>query len=207
LAKRTPLSASFHALRARIKELKDNLLPSKASIAAPSLGVQTRALAFRVLAHAEIESFIEERARSVVEGNLDGWKKDKRPRTVLMAVLGFCGDEWQSADDISASKAKKTEQTLETRLHLAAKKYGAILDGNHGVRERNLLRILVPLGVSKAELDTTWLATMDSFGGARGSAAHTSGSSVAINPADEAKTVNDIIEGLKAVDRILSSLV
>jgi hypothetical protein len=89
-----------------------------------------------------------------------------------MALLAFCGDEWNAIDEGDGKgTAKKSDQTLETRLHLAAKRYMHMIDGNHGIRERNVLRIVAAIGISRDQIDSTWLATFDSFGGARGTAA------------------------------------
>jgi len=69
------------------------------------------------------------------------------------------------------------------------------------------LRILLPLGLTKSDIDRTWLNSLDSFGTARGETAHKSiGMQQSIDPATELKTVNEIIEGLKDIDHRLSEL-
>lgn len=207
MPKRLPLSPAYRALKTRIRQLNQFLLPRRTPLAGPSLRTQTRALGFRLLAHAEIEIFIEERAWEVVVSNINTWKLDGKPRSVLMALLAFCGEDWETiVDEASGAAIKKMEMTLETKLHRAAMKYFSILEGNHGVREKNVLRMLVPIGISKDQINNTWLTTIDSFAGSRGITAHTSGSGKVVNPSDEVKIVNDIVTGLDELDRKLSAL-
>lgn len=83
---------------------------------------------------------------------------------------------------------------------------------NHGIKEKNLLKLLLPVGVEADSLDQTWLATMNSFGERRGEAAHRStGSHRAtqqVNPKDELKIVKSLIrDGLKVIDRTIDSLI
>ena len=50
----------------------------------------------------------------------------------------------------------------------------SIVGANHGVVEYNLHRLFVPLGLRTTDLETTWVAGMNSFGLLRGASAHTS---------------------------------
>ncbi|WP_294283646.1 hypothetical protein [uncultured Chryseobacterium sp.] len=42
------------------------------------------------------------------------------------------------------------------------------------MKESNILKVLLPLGIELSQIDTTWLNTMDSFGVTRGLFAHAS---------------------------------
>jgi len=74
---------------------------------------------------------------------------------------------------------------------------------NHGIRERNLMKLLLPLGVSEFDIDIVWLATVDSFGQNRGSTAHSSISNRALQPPDpksESDVVGQILDGICKLD-------
>ena len=77
-------------------------------------------------------------------------------------------------------------------------------DENHGIRERNILRLLLPIGINEYDIDTTWLSTTDSFSQDRGESAHRS-NRVAnpLDPKTEHDRVGQILEGLMAIDHRL----
>jgi hypothetical protein len=79
---------------------------------------------------------------------------------------------------------------------------------NHGVREMNLLKLLLPLGVEAHELDLTWLASIDSWGSGRGDYAHQSSTKLQTlsDPQDELRTARALLQGFKHIDQILGEL-
>ena len=96
----------------------------------------------------------------------------------------------------SADVVEKASQS-----HLSA------INENNGIKRANLEKLLYPLGVLDRHMDTTWLAQMDSFGGKRGSVAHSSSRAVvAPDPLTELTTVNQLLLGLLSLDRVLGGL-
>ena len=83
-----------------------------------------------------------------------------------------------------------------------------VIDQNHGIREENLSKILFPIGIEPWSLDNVWLTTMDSFGRARGSVAHTSvKTQQPIDPETEfTRIAKLILPGLKKLDKKISRL-
>lgn len=79
---------------------------------------------------------------------------------------------------------------------------------NNGIRERNVLSILLPIGVHTSELNNTWLATIDSFGQVRGETAHGSALKphTPPDPANERAVVSQIVTGIAAIDKRLAAL-
>ena len=45
---------------------------------------------------------------------------------------------------------------------------------NHGIKEKNILGLLLPIRLSMSDINQTWLATIDSFGSDQGNTAHRS---------------------------------
>jgi hypothetical protein len=74
-------------------------------------------------------------------------------------------------------------------------------------KEKDLLRLLLPIGVREYQIDRTWIATMDSFGSARGDIAHQSfRTQQPPDPANELATVRQIVDGLRKIDALVSQL-
>jgi hypothetical protein len=85
-----------------------------------------------------------------------------------------------------------------------------VREDNHGIRERNLLSLLLPIGIDHNSLDPTFLANMDSFGKLRGAAAHTSSRSgvrSAADPADEFNRVLSLMQGIQVIDERFDALI
>jgi hypothetical protein len=70
------LSTQYNQLVSRIEELRTIFLPTPFDPTGIYPAEQaTRTLGFRLLVHAEIESFLEERARDLARAALDAWEK------------------------------------------------------------------------------------------------------------------------------------
>lgn len=202
------LSPRYMSLADRVAELRRHFLPDPFSptgmYADKDLDL---ARAYRLLVHAEIESYLEDRGREVILSVVKEWESDKKPRAALISLLSF--HLWQhqlTAQQIREACDGKLHH-LEAHVKTANEGYNRLLGTNNGVKEENVLRILLPLGLSGSDIDRTWLNTLHSFGTAHGETAHTSiGMQCRIDPESELKTVNDIIEGLKDIDRRLTEI-
>ena len=80
---------------------------------------------------------------------------------------------------------------------------------NYGIKEKNLLSILLPLSIEPSGLDPAFLAEIDSFGSMRGHAAHISsrvGVRRAVDPKEEFNRVESLLAGIAALDALLDAL-
>ncbi len=206
-------SARFSELEDRIKELKRLLLPSKfdptGSYKDP-LRVTTRALSFRVLSHAEVETYLEDRALEVATTALKSWRDNRFVSIVTFHLLGFGGVETarppQSLAAPDAQKAKDwaTRVAIDDRLtRCVSGFYYRVSKENHGVKEQNIVEMLIPLGFDMSLCDPLFMQKMNSFGEARGAVAHTSGTAhikKAIDPKDEYSILKGILDSLRPID-------
>src|SRR5262249_28485668 len=86
--------------------------------------------------------------------------------------------------------------------------YFHIIQKNNGIREENLVALLQPVGIDRADIDSTWLNTVDTFGFHRGEVAHsTVGAQKPIAPLSELVTVRHIRDGFADMDKALGWLV
>jgi hypothetical protein len=173
-----------------------------------------RTRGYRLLVHAEIESYLEDVAREAVMQAIQDWKKNKKPSTILLSFLAAYHSGWNSNDEREneeivrlAKNRSRVKESVNEAIDIAQKQYITIVRDNHGVKEKNFKRLIIPLGIEIDELDGTWLTNLDNFGASRGETAHkTKRATGQINPEDELTTVKKLLDGLKELDeKILQS--
>lgn len=200
-------SPRYRAMSRRITELRQNLLPAKFSLLGLySDRVYERTRAFRVLTHAEFEAFIEDRALEVVTKAHSEWKRTGVIRPSLLSLMSH----WESSPSIPENLGDLGDNsskypTLAARIKTAKGHYSTyIKTRNNGIKEKNLLLILLPLGVTKNEIDTAWLDGTESWATDRGTVAHTSAKmQVQLDPKIELATVRKVRDGFRDIDKIL----
>lgn len=206
------LSRRFRDVRSRIRELRTHLLPSTFSPTGDYSDRQMdRARGFRLLVHAEFESYLEDISRDTVTEAIRRWKGEGISSRPLISFLASYHSSWSVSDTISneeimqiAKSRKNIRESVEKIIDLAQTQFIQRIQNNHGIIEDNFYGLIVPTGVDISKLDQTWIASLSSFGASRGKVAHQSKMVVgAINPEDELKTVNDLIKGIEALDKCI----
>ncbi|QYX79775.1 hypothetical protein [Streptomyces akebiae] len=97
--------------------------------------------------------------------------------------------------------------TLEARIEAARTDFHRyVWKQNHGIKEKNLLRLLLSVGLQEAEINSAWLDVTEAWATARGDAAH-KGAKVQVrtDPQMELKAVTDVLDGFRGLDRIMES--
>jgi hypothetical protein len=201
-------SARFGFLTRRVAYLRTLFLPAVFSPTGDYARDDfDRVRGYRLLVHAEIESYIEDRTRMIVSATLNSWLRHHRPSRVLTNLLAFHlvqqAISKNQLKDVFTTNTPHTDDAAKS----AAQAYFKLLSDNHGIREEHILRILLPLGIRTPDIDPAWLSTIDTFGRSRGETAHTSMKvQTSPDPATEFKTVTDIMSGLHVMDGTLSKL-
>ncbi|MEV8349230.1 hypothetical protein ACFVTT_14610 [Streptomyces niveus] len=160
-----------------------------------------------MLTHAEFEAFIEDRALEVVANAHAEWEKTGVIRPSLLGLMSH----WESSPQIPETLSELGDNsskypTLAARIKAAKGHYSTyIKTRNNGIKEKNLLLILLPLGVTKIEITSTWLDDTESWAKGRGAVAHTSAAKmqVQLDPRIELATVRKIRDGFRDVDKLL----
>lgn len=210
-------SLRYKDLRKELSLLRKHLLPRKFSrTGSYTQGVYTKTLAYRVLAHAEIEAYLEDRVTELYRTAISAFQTNGTVSKVLASMLAFSGLTFEAPPDtISASQptqaAKWDEKIkLSKKLSKAGNAFSYAISSNNGIKEKNILSLLLPVGVESDEIDSLWLSTINSFGTERGLVAHSSQASYRTiqlpDPASELSRVNDLLRGLKDIDVILNRL-
>ena len=196
-------SQQFRSLQTRIRRLREHFLPRQFEPTGRYSELQLdRARAYRLLAHAEIESYLEQVVSETANEAYDIWENKGLITDPLIAMVAY----WENAPrTVPTAKPIDGPRDLRDRVKQAKDSLTRYANAeNHGIRERNILRLLLPIGINEYDIDTTWLSTTDSFGRDRGDSVHRSNR--VTNPPDpktEHDRVGQILEGLMAIDHRL----
>ncbi len=210
-----PKSVRFRILTKELSRLKKQFIPKINPAGLYSDRQLALTLAYRVLAHAEIEGYLEDRVWEVALNAKKNWDTKGKTCRSLICLLAFSGQMMESPPDTLSPK-KITKQVpdekikISKKIDLAINSFQRVIDQNHGIKEANLLALLLPIGIDTDYLDPAWLATMNTFGEERGIVAHTSATSTTIqapDPATELGRVEQIIsQELREVDELINNL-
>jgi hypothetical protein len=157
------------------------------------------ARAYVLLVHAEIESYVEDRAGEVAQRAGACWAKAGRHSRVIRRVVSF--------HNLRNEQPWKPFDRSPDKMRAALNSYHSLIRNNNGIKENNVRRLLYPIGIENEDLNITWLVNLEAFGKYRGSLAHGSiKTHQPIDPETEDKKVGDILKGLKSLDRKISRL-
>jgi hypothetical protein len=193
-----PTSSNAYAdLTVRLGELRTNLLhflpapPISRTSYSPQELDWTRS--YVLLAHAEIEEFLESLATTRAQTAKDTFDHSGRVNVALRKMLAYyVGKERKSWSHVTRPSADIVRSAWQS--HVAA------IQSNNGVKRQNLEKLFYPVGIVEPQLDPTWLAAMDSFGGSRGEWAHRSIKVLNVpDPVTETTAVENLLPGLKSL--------
>jgi len=198
-----PKSRRLSQLESRIIYLERNLLPPSSTTGNYSKIQQDLIRSYVLLVHAEIEAYFEDIAREKVRKALSRWMTNRKRSSCLKAVLAYSGNE------LSYESVRKVDSNnISFRLNKAVSHFIALIQKNHGIKEANLLSILIPLGIELRDIDPVWLTTMEAFGNLRGAIAHNSTSvHILIDRNTEVRRINtQILPEIQRLDHLISRL-
>nr|WSW59780.1 HEPN domain-containing protein [Streptomyces sp. NBC_00998] len=197
-------SQRFLELEKRITELRHSFLPAEfdpTGLYEDLTYEHTRA--FRVLAHAEFESFIEDRVIGLIDEAISRWQAQGEVSAVLLAAVAYRETAHPIPESLNEAATKRKKfPTLKERVEGARSDlHRYVRNQNHGIKEKNLLRMLLPIGVDQDALDTEWLSNVDTWATARGDAAH-KGAKVQVqpDPQKEKDAVERVLAGFRELD-------
>lgn len=144
------------------------------------------------MVHAEIESYIENAVLEVWNKCNTEWDTNKRQITPLKFLIMFPTSKFEANDQ---------QLTKNTRITQILTSFKTLITNNNGIRKKNILQLVVPLGVDYSSLDQTWLATIDSYGSSRGDVAHNTFSvQKQLDKNNELNNLALVLKGIKKMD-------
>ena len=152
---------------------------------------QIRIKSYKLFVHATLENYFESIAFDLLDNAVAEWTSTKRVNHVLMNLITY------SPIPYSGNK----NMDIENRIGSITSEFKGKIRTNNGIREENICRLLIPLGFKHMDFDTTWLATLDSYGSSRGLIAHKPISvQRALEVRDEQQKVKIIVTGLNDIE-------
>jgi hypothetical protein len=159
-----PTPQRLQRLLTRLDKLVAHLLPATFSLTgrySPRQHDYTKA--FLLLVHAELESYFEDRARKHATNAEARYQSKGICTPVLSRLLVYHNAAKGELGPVSPNAVSK-----------AINYYLDHLDKNHGIKEKHLLNIFLPLGIGHAELDAQLVAACNQLSQKRGQFAHAS---------------------------------
>lgn len=196
----------FNQLKRRIDKLDRLFLPVRSPVGSYTADEYDQVRAFIVLSHAEVEEYIEGMCLDILQKAEARWLKSDTAGACVAALMLY-NDKQSKPPKSLALQAPK--DTVDEIVKSAFKKHRDFAGrDNHGVKEANLLRLLLPIGFKESDFDTVWLGVMNSFGANRGMVAHRSASRVRQppDPVISRQQVQDVLSGLLLLELVFSRI-
>jgi hypothetical protein len=193
-----PKPKRLQRLLTRLGKLQEYLLPATFSLTGRySARQRDFTKAFLLLAHAELESYFEDRARKLVENAESSYQRKGICAPVLSRLLVYHNASKDDLGPVSPNGVKK-----------AVNYYLDHLDKNHGIKEGNLLTIFLPLGISHGELDSQLISACNQLAHKRGQFAHASFKThQQVDPKTELENIRkNILPKLRNLERLFKNL-
>lgn len=189
-------SREYRLMERRIEFLGNTLIKDFMDKDAIKLSKKEIELArsYRLLVHAELEDYFESIAKKLLLKAKDKWTKYKKPNLTTLALFAH-----------SKYIEKGTTSTKVNKIIIDFK--SEVIDQNHGIKEKNIEKMFIPLGVDKDNIDVALLSTLDTFGAKRGETAHRSGKvQQPIDLRTEVGNVNFIVNSIKEFEDSISNI-
>jgi hypothetical protein len=168
------MRSEYRELLKQIRQLAREILPKRNPTARYSREETLRILAFRLFAHAEIEAFLELCAETLRLAYATNNGAGALSRSATYRLI------WSSQASLKypPTSLTKLPKDVGKTINGILKNHENTIDNNHGVSEKDVLKLLVPLGFELSFFDHDWLISMTDLTVARGNAAHNSAMNV-----------------------------
>lgn len=196
-------------MQTQVEALRRHLLPNpfdKLGSYADSDKVQTHTRAFVVLCHAELEGYFEAWTKDLLRKAEQLWTKNRRISPLVPYLIVFRSGI--KPPQALANASQDAPSLLSAEISSGFNDLYKAIKDNHGIKEKNLLPLLTPLGIPGSALTSSLIADLDSFGSRRGEHAHSRTASVTsvLDPEIEFDRVCRLIDDLKPFDAWAGSL-
>lgn len=192
-------SALFLELDRRISELTEKFVADQVEAEAADISNFVpdldRLAAYRLLSHAEIEDYLERKARA----------------SIASLEVSLAGPGWSIAADLSiyviASlvaeplpfECPHNDKRFLDRVKVIIKAAKDLIDENNGVKASSFMKLSIMCGKMVDEIDTGLASSLSSFGTNRGDVAHrgVGRTSTLLAPSTEMKSTLDLVKHIR----------
>lgn len=185
----------FESLHARVNALAERFLPMEEEPLGEYSGEQLdEASAFILLAHAELENYLECLSTEVCDALVERVKTNHYDENTSVFLI-------RTADNSKQHKFIPLEVALEGQG-----KHAFVVRGNNGIKETDYNKLFDSLGIDVEALNPDVLSESDAFGAKRGGIAHLgvrAGIQHNVNPFEERELMARLLVHLRDFDRSL----
>lgn len=184
-------STALKELKKRLADLRRRLLPSRFSpIGSYSEAQRDRARGYTILAHAEIQAYLEEVVRGYAQRRRDEWSS-------LLAVA--------PGHTLRIQTAVIRPRLVQSILVASQQAVDAAISKNNGVKAYHLENLVRPLGLNIQAEFPALMTLLTAFGLDRNTYAHNGGFITLLDPKGEFESVKNIVVELSKFDTSMSA--
>jgi len=199
------MSSHYKQLVSCEKRLRRTFITETVKLNPTTKTSQFKILSYRLLAHAEIEYYIENCILAKV--------KIEKEKYVSRGVISPCIASLIAYSNASFPKPAcrladvSTRNDLGHRINYVLSKFENNIRKNNGIKEQDVIPLLISIGIDYNQISQTLLNNLSSYGRYRGAAAHQSTKiQQLINPNDEISILNQIITQLEDIDKLIINI-
>ena len=194
-------SRRYTELRARVDDLKSRFIGIDMSFERDATDHEKDLIAsFRLLVHAEVEMFIEDRVKGALAEDARAWRADhKLGKSLLNVLIEHLPAVAQ--DRKRVNNRDDLKRRVEDCLARAIKE----VDENNGIKRDTFLRLAFSAGILRDDVPEPLLTALDGYGRHRGDVAHKGVGRVrSLNaPSAEGSMAIDLVTLLKDFDTLI----
>ncbi|MGW9111670.1 hypothetical protein [Microbacterium sp. NPDC055683] len=197
-------STALIGLRRQIDKLDGFFLVRKRDFSDYTEEDHARALAFTMLASAELESFVERRCEQVAADGIDRLLKGQDTASGRAVLI------WHTTRRNDAALLIH-ENDVHLARHLcsdALKSYRAMVKSSHGIDSRDFLKLTYPIGLRELSVPVSLTASLETLSDRRNPAshAHVNRAKSMREPTQERELIDQILADLAQVDASLDDV-
>lgn len=193
----------YRGLKKRLEILRKIYLPRTFSPTGSYNNAQyEKVRAYEVLVHAEMEYYFEELALSIAQKAYNKWKNKRKASIPLIAMVVYYSGKYPSTPETHTGNF--SQEDVDHRINEAYRDYNYRKSNNHGIKEKNILSLFLPIGIQIDSIDADMLIALSNFGRERGNIAHSTRATTVLSPDDALRAVNELMTYIDSFDQLLS---
>lgn len=164
-----------------------------------------KARAYKALTHAELEYYFEQIGMTIAKNAYKAWETCGTVSKALIALTTYYSGQYASIPDQKAGN--NSDVGLFVRVNKAFTEYCRNVNAeNNGIKEKNLLKLFLPIGIEINEIPDDLLIASNNYGVARGEIVHTTKTKQNLTPEDALAAAEDILAQVKIFDLSIEPL-
>ena len=193
----------YRNLRERFEKLRNAFLPAEFSPTGEYADiVYEHTRAYKVLTHAELEYYFEEVAKAIAQKALREWRSSNQVSKPLLALVAYYPGAFEPLPELSTGNHVRMD--LEQRISDSCTEYFRyVRSENHGIKERNLIHLFLPIGIKIDELPHDLLISANNYGVMRGAIAHSTRAQQMLQPEEVKRAADEILDNVALLDDLL----